>query len=108
MECAGQGRDDKVRMRGVRLEVRARARCVWCDAHRGAPLQQDVAVVGAQLEGGVAEGELDAEHLEALRLDRGAEEAEVVHLVLVAARVEEGRDADELAWWSVRSKQASW
>ena len=33
---------------------------------------------------------------------RGAEEAEVVHLVLVAARVEEGRDADELAWWSVR------
>ena len=76
---------------------------LWCDAHRGAPLQQDVAVVGAQLEGdrGVAEGELDAEHLQPLRLDRGAEEAEVVHLVLVAARVEEGRDADELAWWAV-------
>ena len=75
-----------------------------CDARRRAPLQQYVAVVGAQLvgDGGVAEGELDAEHLQPLRLDRGAEEAEVVHLVLVAARVEERRDADELAWWSVR------
>ena len=65
---------------------------LWCGAHRRAPLQQDIAVVCAQLEGdgGVAEGELDTEHLQPLRLDRGAEEAEVVHLVLVAARVEEG------------------
>tara|TARA_B100000767_G_C19564179_1_gene450382 strand:+ start:371 stop:529 length:159 start_codon:yes stop_codon:yes gene_type:complete len=50
-----------------------------------------------QLEGFLAEGELDAQHLQSLRLDRRAEEAEVVYLVLVSGRVEEGRDADELA-----------
>ena len=53
--------------------------------------------VRVQLEGFLAEGELDAQHLQSLRLDRRAEEAEVVYLVLVSGRVEEGRDADELA-----------